>query len=282
MVYTFQGAEALAIFNKNGAISNKGYSTDGEEVYSYTPKSIKIMQYNVGQWYQGRNSNVPSDKFDLYYSLQNGMITEHNPDILIIEEYWKLFSSNGYEAKTMLQQHFSYIHEQGGESGYFGRCVCSKYPIFNYAVNLFSNEPNRYYDQCDVLINGVSIKLIITHLGTTKEIRELQITELINKLKEFKYFILGGDMNTPYNADPTTIEEIERFSDEGFVLANCGEFGDIDTAPSGGWIGWIDNIITSNTISITDAYADTTKVELYNQGIIAIVDHLPLISTCQI
>ena len=211
-------------------------------------------------------------------------VIEHKD--LFIEEYWKIFSQNGYEAKTMLGQYFPYIHEQGGDSGYFGRCVCSKYKITNYIVNTFANDSNRYYDQCEININNQTVHLVITHLGTSISARTPQITALLSKLSGFDHFILAGDMNTPYNADPDTDAEIERFSDEGYVLSNCGEFGKIATDPgigsTSGWIGWLDNIITSSDIEITDAYDDQTKITLYNQGLVERIDHLPLLAEISI
>lgn len=294
MVFDINSNTMRAVYDFGGQSLHYAYDLYGDVVFSGDPVTIKVMTYNVGQWYEGRGSNVPADEDAVYYALQNGMIADNLPDILCIEEYWKIFSQTGRTALSMLQQYFPYIHEQGGDSGYFGRCVCSKYPILGYVVNTYSNEPQRYYDNCTVLVNGRRLSVVVTHLGLTPEDREPQIAELVAYLSGLRAFVCCGDYNTPYSWHstpiPETLAELDPFSDAGLKLSNCGDIGfyvtscgdtiDQETGevPDGVWRAWIDNISTSDNLTPTSAYVDRSKIDALLAGTITHIDHMPFIA----
>lgn len=288
MIYDIGGNVVPSAYNMSGENAVAAYDIDAEQVYPDTPLIIKVMTYNVGQWYIGTGTNVPADKDTYYYNLQNSMIADNDADIVIIEEYWKEFSQTGRTAKSMLEQYYPYIHEQGGDSGYFGRCICSKYPIYNYRVNTYANETDRYYDDCIIQVYNKRIHILVTHLGTTVENRAPQITTLISYLGNKDYFICGGDYNTPhgYSAPPDKTE-IQSFLTAGFNLANCSTLGDFITSSNDPtspttWKGWIDNICSSANLTPIAAYVDNRKLDAYRDGLITKVDHMPFIATLQL
>ena len=55
-IYDINGLELSAAFKKTGDALNGAFSIDGTQVYK---KSLRIMQYNVGGWYDGSGTNVP-------------------------------------------------------------------------------------------------------------------------------------------------------------------------------------------------------------------------------
>jgi len=282
MIYDADGEKVLSAYGVDGQLLSAAYAKDGTKVYP----ALKVMSYNVGQWYVGGGDNVPAAKDADYYALQNGMLLQDDPDILCIQEYWKVFSKAGRTAKSILEQYFPYIHEQGGDSGYFGRCVCSKFPISDYTVHLYTGEASRYYDSCTVTVNGTPITVVNTHLGLTQTDRDAEIAELIDFLDDQTRFLCCGDFNTvivyddPTSATTTSqeyIDNVKPFIDEGFHSANFTEFGFLCTQVKNGGARklCLDTVYTSANIEITDAYTDTTKL---NDGLTDEVDHLPIMA----
>ena len=279
MIYGKDGTQLFSAYDKSGVSLQSAYDVDGDLVFSSGGIGLKTMTYNCGQWYVGGGDNVPADKDAAYYALQSGMIQNANADVLFINEYWKVMSKTGRTALSMLQQYFPYIHEQGGNSGYFGRCICSKYPITQYTVHNYSNEANRYYDSCVISVDGVEITLVVTHLATDSK-RNTQITELISFLSGLNRFICAGDFN-PLTISNGTTTEAEDYTNiivpllnAGFHCANCStDF--MYTYNDNTWNGCLDNIVTSSNIQIESAYVDTTKL---TDSIVDKVDHMPLIA----
>lgn len=288
-IYDINGTELADAYAIDGTELSDAYDIDGNAIFHNAPAEIKVMTYNVGQWYCGNGSVVPSSLDADYYALQNGMIASADADILLIEEYRDQFSEAGRTALSMLEQYYPYIHTENGSSGYFGRAICSKYPISNYETHSFSVGANRYYDSCDVTISGRSVKLVIVHLITSPETtRWTQCQELVTYLNTLNTFIAGGDYNTAISPDYDTdntesewyIKYIKSFTDEGYNTANCGDFGFLTTCIDSSNIRWdIDNIITSSDITITSASVDTTKE---TDDISGTIDHMPLIAELEI
>lgn len=280
MLYDKNGDQLLSVCGANGQPLNSAYNISGEQIF---PDGIrlKVMTYNVGQWYYGSGDNVPAAKDADYYALQNGMIQRNNPDVLCIQEYWKQFSKLPRTAISMLEQYFPYIHEQGGNSGYFGRCICSKYPISNYTVRTYSDNPQRYYDSCTVTVNGVPITFTNTHLDVNSaDTRDLEIAQLIAYLQTQSLFVACGDYNTAIMTDDKTEDawkrSIKPYLDAGFHVANCDDefYYTSSNIPDGTWNGCLDNIITSPNIAILSAEVDETK---RYDDLPERIDHMPFV-----
>lgn len=287
MLYDIAGDAIRSIFDAGGQSLNRAYDISGSLLFPDNPIAIKAMTYNCGQWYYGGGDNVPADKDAAYYALQNSMIQNANADVLFIEEYWKVMSKTGRTALSMLQQYFPYVHEQGGNSGYYGRCICSKYPISNYTIHTYSDNNQRYYDSCVISVDGVEITLVVTHLATDSK-RNAQITELITFLSGLERFICAGDFNTLSITGTVTTEAADYTNiivpllNAGFHCANCSNYGFLVTysdEPTGTYVGCLDNIITSNNIQILSASVDTTKL---TDGLTEKTDHMPLIAELSI
>ena len=288
----------MSIYAKDRTVLYSAYGTDGtalDGAYDLPgnlifPSTIKVMAYNVGQWYLGNHDNVPADKDAEYYALQNGMIASQDADILLLEEYTLQFSKTGRTALSMLQQYYPYIQERGGSnpaspsSAY--SCICSKYPITNYAHHTFNDNSGLYYDTCTITINGIAIFVVVTHLywevsGSSTRASEVQ--EILSAVSGKTRFIVGGDFNTfdfssTSSTDYTAV--IKPFVDEGYNIANGGEFGYLKTYSENTTMDGslsLDNIITN--MDIEDAYTDTTKT---TDSIVEKIDHLPLIAIIQL
>lgn len=278
-IYNISGAELFEANDIAGSDLEYAYNLGGDIVFRKAPPVLKVMTYNVGQWYIGGGDNVPADKDAEYYALQNGIFERNDVDIACIEEYWDTFSKTGRTALSMLSQYFPYIHTEGGASGYFGRAICSKYPLENWTHHYYSNENRRYFDSAEIVINGVRVTIVVTHLATDSK-RYDQITQLISYLSTLDRFICCGDFNTLtyYHTETTGSEDyiniIHPLLEAGFSVANCDGNGDYITYNDASWNGYLDNIITSGTLA--DIHVDTEKLE---DEIVDKVDHMPLIAT---
>ena len=285
-IYDAGGISLNAAYDADGTGLNSAYDASGNEIWSAAPPppfSLKVMEYNVGEWYIGNASIVPADKDAEYYALQNGMIASADPDIMLICENRQNFSQAGRTTLSVLSPYFPYIHQQGN-SGYMSRAICSKYPISNYATHDFGDGRDNYYDTCTVTIDGKEITLVVTHLlysSGSQTVKLAQFATLMNYLATLDSFICGGDLNqldckSTSGSDYTNM--IVPILEAGYHCANCSDLGFLITysdEPNGSWNGCLDNIITSSDISITSAYVDTTKLA---DNIADKVDHMPLIA----
>lgn len=278
-VYDKSGNVLQTIYGKNGQALSAAYSKNGTLIYPDGPIALKVMTYNVGGWYDGKGTNVPAAKDADYYALQYGTISDNNPDILFLEEYWDQFSQAGRTAISFLSQLFPYVYPVDGNTQYFGRCFCSKYPLSGYQNHIYTNDSPRYYDTIVANVAGRNVTLCVTHLGLTSEKRATQAQELLTFAQTVQTpLILAGDFNTassrPDGADYNNV--LLPFINAGYSLANCGEFGRLITymdLESGN--GALDNIIFSEQFTITNAYVDNRKE---TDQLSERIDHMPLIT----
>lgn len=282
MIYDLNGSTLSSAFDKSGNASASAYDITGDQVFATI---IKVMTYNVGGWYCGSGTNVPSAQDAEYYALQNGMLSEHSDvDVLCLQEYMTNFSELPRTADSVLSPYFTYRNcRQSGT--YFGRGICSKTEITGYTTNAYTAESSRYYDKAYVELGGKQIAIFTTHLGLTLANRQSEIAELITALQNEEYFIACGDFNmldckSVSGEDYTAI--IEPILNAGFNSANCTDYGFLETysdQPTGTYTGCLDNIVTSSNIDILSASVDTTKL---TDNLTEKADHMPLIAELQI
>lgn len=286
MVYDINGNPLAAAYDINGNPLSAAYDIDGINIYSAaTPDatSIKVMSYNVGQWYTGTGVVVPAEKDAEYYSLQKSMIDAIDADILVLQEYRDNMSETGRTALSMLINKYPYQYAKTVNTGiYFGRAIYSKYPLSGYTVNTYSQSDaaGRYYDKVTVRVGDTPISVINTHLALTLSYRDAQIAEVIAYIKSLGgHFILCGDLNMMANA---TWEEaydsiVAPMLAEGWHLAN-GESEAVTTYyGDGSELLALDNIISD--LPISGVYTDTTKL---TDDISDTIDHVPLVATVEL
>lgn len=283
MIYDVASNTLHEAYDSDGEEVTSAFDVNGDQAYWKSGFPLKVMTYNVGQWYKGTSTNVPADLDQAYYALQSGMIERNNPDILAIQEYWTLFSQTGRTSLSVLEEYFPYIYEVGVSSGFYGRCICSKYPISNYTTHNYVSDSARYYDSCTITVDETPITVLTTHLSLQEENRVSEISELIEYLDTQTRFICCGDYNTNIMSesvtDPYYPTNVEPFFEAGFHSANYAKNGFLATSNNGvdgkGINSYIDNIYTSSNIDVINAYVDRTKI---TDDISEIVDHMPLIA----
>lgn len=283
-VYDAAGNRLLSVYDAQGNRLTRAYDAEGNVIYTIEPIALKVMTYNVGGWYIGSGTNVPTSKDALYYDLQKTILQNQNADILCLEEYWNQFSPDR-TALSLLEQYYPYIHAEGGDTTYTGRCICSKYPITNYTVNVYAQDTaGRYYDKATINVDGVPIDVIVTHLHPSDQAEKIRTAKILFDYTETLAYrwIVCGDFNSTL-MDPfseTNAAIYNQFLNAGDHLANAGAFGILPTAcNSDNWAAdsfAIDQIITSPDNTIDAVWTDLTKVnDDINDGKI---DHVPLIA----
>lgn len=286
-VYDANGTPLTAAYDADGNSLNKAYDIDGNTIWSAEPITLKVMTYNVGGWYYGGGSNVPSSADAVYYALQRGMIADNDPDILILQEYWTQFSQSGRSALTMLQDLFPYVVTAKGNTTYQGKAICSKYPISDYALHTFQASGNPYIS-CTVTVQNIPITVYSVHTAYQPQATRLaEIAELIPILQAETRFISAGDYNALIQAPGSTSNQEyqnnpKEFIDAGFNSANYVINGFLVTysdEPTGTWAGCLDNIYTSSNITISNPFVDDTKL---HDNLTERCDHMPLIATVTI
>lgn len=291
----------MSIYDKSQNVLNAAFSNSGDSILSaydmygnvvfgngeLNPTTINVLNYNVGQFYIGNGSPVPTEKDSIYYNLQSEIFRNSNAALCCIEEYSSSFSGTR-SAETFLREFYNNVIVGGSGSGYFSRAICSNFPLSDYQPNYFSSNPNRYYDKVTANVRGHNVAVVVTHLDfDTLQHRASQAQELVNYLNDFDSFILCGDFNTG-GLEEVNDEEynntIKPFLDAGYIVANGAGSNFIptysDTAQMQSGEGLIlDTIITSSDIVINSVYADQTKV---TDNVNDVIDHLPLVANITI
>ena len=281
MIYDINGNQIGTVYDVNGNTLTQAYDINGNPLIEQGEgTTLTVMTYNIGQWYTGIGSNVPTDKYDSYSSLQKQIFSAVNPDIACLQEYYDPFSS-GHTVESVMGDYYDYINHSG--SGYAQKATMTKgYPMSGYATTTMTG--GQSYTECTIEVDGKTVYIINAHLATSSQEanKVAQAQTLCNHLKTLNSFILFGDFNTVCKSvedtEYTTI--MKQFVDAGFNVANCSaQFGFKDTwtggsTASGTWYP-CDHIITSADISMANVRVNTIKL---TDGLSDTIDHIPLIA----
>lgn len=281
-IYDVGGASVAHIFKKDGNSAKVAYDVNGSVVYTALPKNLRVCTYNVGGWYIGSGTNVPTSEDAAYYALQNGMIAEIDADILCLNEFWTIFSQSGRTAASLLAQYYDHIQTADGNTQYAGRAICSKYPITSYETHYFEGETARYYDCATIDVDGVPVPVFVTHLNPhDSSIRIAEAAEMFSFIRSKNYdrFVVCGDFNSTLRDPFSDVNAAiyNQFLNYGCTLANDGAFGILNTYCNN--TDWQTNSFGIDQIILSDAFtidAVATNLEKKTDGIIATIDHVPL------
>lgn len=282
-IYDGTGTQLNACYDGEGNALQYAYDGEGNLIFTSRETDLKVMTYNIGQWYIGDGSNVPTAKYSDYYALQRGMLASDDADIVGFQEYYDPFSS-GHTVESVIGEYFT-NHVNNAVSGYSAKAIYSNgYALSNYEEVPFVNGAGRNYIKASIVVNGKTVWIINAHLDTSnnESAKVAQAQELFDAVENLEYFIILADFNTVCKStsdeEYTTI--MKQFIDAGYHSANCSaQHGFIDTwtdgtTSSGTWYP-CDQIITSANIDMLSVYTDRTKV---TDNLGDVIDHIPLIA----
>ena len=282
MLYDVNGNLVNTVYNSNGQQIYQAYDVDGNAVIM-SGTTLRVMSYNVGQWYIGTNTNVPTDKYSEYYAMQREIVSKYNLDVMAVQEYYDPFSS-GHSTESVIGEFFT-DQKHNTNSTYRAKATYTNgYEQSNYSEVYFA-DGNRSYIKSSIEVDGKTIWLLNAHLETSGQeaTKVAESTELLEAVSNLEYFIIMGDFNTVCRSvsDPEYTTIMKQFIDAGYHSANCSaQHGFIDTwtsgtTASGTWYP-CDQIITSANIAITSVIADQTKV---TDDLGDVIDHIPIVAT---
>lgn len=277
-VYTINGDVVNTLYDKNGSTINQAYDINGHVVYQPTASSIRVATYNVGGWYIGSGTNVPTEKKTAYIALQQSILSAVEADIVCFQEYWNAFCADGTTADSVIGQYFTQQEKTNADTTWNGHVTASNGIVLNdyesiRFVNYYSTAPG--YEKCYIDVGGKTVCIINTHLSTAAGgKKEPQSQEIFDAVQNEPYFIIMGDFNTEVS-DYDAI--VKKFVDAGYHSVNLnGTDHHFSTFYASAGIGKpTDQIITSANITISDAYVNTLKL---TDGLGDKIDHIPLVA----
>lgn len=315
-IYDYLGNQLSTCYDINGNALNAAYDVNGNQVFSGgsdTPLTLKVMTYNVGQWYLGSGVVVPASLDSEFYALQYGTFQRNDVDICGIEEYTAQFSEKPRQASEVITPFFNYTTLKNYDSNpYYGHGFVANYALSNFVDNAYSVGTNYYY-KADVTVNGKTIALVVTHLSTQTSQRIEQIPALLQYLNSLYApngangakvpVICFGDFNMDLPSYPA---EKDLYYASNFGMVNqVGFDGSAEVVPkdistyeghftrfystmAATGLG-LDNILFSPNIEFVSAYVDTAKQTYADQSIFinpvdgkSKPDHMPLVATLRI
>ena len=236
------------------------------------PLKLKVATYNTGHFNQGRLGGLQGHGKFVKAELNNWKrwISKQSLDIIAVQEWNRYFDKDSvFVAEDEILKPFYNNTYWGKETRWIHNGIATNYTLEN--IHQVDWHGDYYAVIGDMVVDGVVVKVISTHIPWQKEWHEESFNNLIELLSKFEYFICMGDMNA---SDATQ----KKFIEAGFNMANGGNMGWFTTAQAsvtaddyrGGVNYNIDNIITSSNIKIFNVKAPKTRLND--------LDHLPVIA----
>ena len=229
-----------------------------EHIISVYKDSLVIAHWNIGHFANGRyfDTNITAENYSEKRSQYISIIDSLKTDIFAVCEYNPNFDREGNQARDAIFYMYSYA-SIGPKYTFNCNAIFSRdIPLRrDWKTDFSSHSQSRYLQSAEILINDKIILLIETHLDfnqdeNSAEYRKSQIQELIDITKDYECAIICADYNV------ASISEYNAFKDEGFTLANCGDFGRFNTASAAKPSSPFDNIVVKGLkMSSVETYA---------------------------
>lgn len=279
-IYDVNGNSLANAYDVNGNALINAYDVNGTEIWSASPPSLKVATYNVGDW--GWGDGLPTAEYkESYITLQNTIFSNIDADICAIQEWSTYICTDGTPSSDVTSLYFQYLYASGVWA------IGSNIPLRDFQAIDYSTVTvtgdYAKYEKAYFYIGGKKVCILNVHFCYENKTNQgLQCAEILNVAEQEDYVIICGDFNTNIHAltDSDYIDFIKPFIDAGYTDANCGAFGILPTYystsdPQGTYTPATDHIIVSSNITITNAYADTTKL---TDGLDQKIDHIPLVA----
>lgn len=281
-IYSIDGQAVESAYKVSGESLEHVYDINGELLIDDSYE-LKVMTFNVGEWYIGNGSSIPSEKKNAYTKLHKSIFESAQADICFLQEAHSTFCQDGTLADDFLSQYFQYIISNSGSGMSAHKLATKELSMSDYTETVISPDS---YDKAYVEFNGKRICLINTHLSTNTTAMRSEADAIMEMLEGEEYFILAGDFNTRINSSDSAdvADPINKFLAKGYNSANAVMKNGIfqiyftyynEATPNSGNIYATDHIITSANITIKRVYVDDTKL---TDNISDKIDHLPMMA----
>lgn len=188
------------------------------------PGSCVFLHWNIGHFCKGKGAEtvITAEESASKAKAFKEFFANYNPDLVGMCEYSRAFDLAGGLTKDLVLGDFSKIDE-GPQDNYQCNAVAlrngkmSRRDLQYYA----EHYQNTYYIAEEIEIDGLKSVFVESHL----DFRRSQITELIERFKDYPRVIIAADFNVPY------VDRYEPFFEAGYTAVNCSTFGTIPTHP---------------------------------------------------
>jgi endonuclease/exonuclease/phosphatase family metal-dependent hydrolase len=202
---------------------------------------FRICSWNVGHWCLGGNYKTDINTQAKYEEMRGKWRTKLNemsPDVIGMCEYSTVFAELGanIEAKDAIFGQYAYraIGSVPSATSWMQTAQYTNIPIRNTSEVVYAQtvQAGRYYQVSDLVLGGITAKLVITHLdwGNSQNngdaCRAAQMQTLIDAFANESHVIICGDFNNPLSS------EWDVFANAGYSMANHGYMGDLPTYPA--------------------------------------------------
>ena len=142
------------------------------KIYYGNPGSLRVMQWNASDWNE-TNQSGPNE--GSYRDEMFQLISEENPDILCVEEYYDFESKENYKpnlkALIALGYSYNYVVPTTHYKNHYlsGIAIFSKHPILdsgNFAYNQSRRSEHLVF--ADVKVKEKTYRIFATHLQSVK------------------------------------------------------------------------------------------------------------------
>lgn len=234
----------------------KAETLEEGDIFAIQSLSLRILTFNIHSAINWRG------EYDLDGIIN--FIQEVNPDLVGLQEVGRFWSSATNfqdlpaQMAERLKMFYAYSVSLERNEGYFGNLILSKYPITQIWIeSLPGNLERRSLVFTQVLVNGVRINFLTTHLGLSEEDRREQIASITQFTNQISGpLIITGDFNG--SAQDSSISLLRGIFSDLQELSNLKENGTFRN--NDGTIGHrIDYILTTpdfelNSFSVYDNY----------------------------
>lgn len=179
-----------------------------------TREKIRVCCFNVGNFAMGQSGH--SAGTDELYNKFVDTFRKCHADVYMFSEwdtYWNrdegVLSADVFS--FLNPYHTVYHHPDTGE-GYMGEMIYSPFPFMTEYYQYYPGDPNRYFIDNTVYLNGKTIHFIATHLTLWSKAEALsEIQQILDYIEDnnITTYVIGGDMNLGLHGQddiPQTIE----------------------------------------------------------------------------
>lgn len=239
------------------------------------PTKLSVMTYNIGRFSYGVEPKYLDNDFDEKLLNYKKYFSSAEADIIGLQECNDYLDGATTGTITSDNAIFDYLYPYHVNNN-GNVCLKSKYELSNTKTETFST--GRKICSGVLKIDGKSIYVASVHFSpdsSGEPKRQIEVTELIEKLSAHEYFVCFGDFNA------ATTDLFTPFLDAGMKLANGGYLpfewtysynsSDYTSDVPSDRIRYFDNIICSSNIVISNSSRNNVYTQLSS-------DHIPFVA----
>ena len=257
-------------------------------------KRVRVMQNNLGKFRFGYSSNETHGLTEAEYVTKlvnyKKMYGKYRPDILCVQEMNQYMDkAQTHDTFTSLYNPIYFNNSFGGTSvsfGMFANIDGTKFVHETLTDTIGGVSYSVTACICEAVIDDAVVGIASTALnsesGHATE-RAAQLTILMNRLSQYKYGIIGIDLNVYNDSELTSL--IATAEAKGYTAANYDYWGRQDTYvphPGQSYYNKIDNILTKGNIKIVnfEVLTDETPTNPtdYRADNKLASDHIPIVA----